>query len=68
MLRYFIDPNGKAYKAIKPRSPEDMERLNPSQEQLDALPDDGSGITEIERNAIMADIVPKIEEIKDETV
>lgn len=45
MLRFFIDAHGLSYKAEEPRAPEDMERMNPSPDQLDALPDDGSGIS-----------------------
>lgn len=44
-MQLFIHSNGTIYKAEEPKFPDDMERTNASQEQIDALPDDGSAIT-----------------------
>jgi hypothetical protein len=44
-MRLFIDQNGKMYKAEEPKDLSDMERLNASPEQIDALPEDGSAIS-----------------------
>lgn len=44
-MRFFIDINGFSYKADKPKDPNDMERMNPSPDQLAALPDDGTAIS-----------------------
>lgn len=41
-MRVFIDQNGKTYKAETPRDLSDIERLNVSDAQIDALPEDGS--------------------------
>jgi hypothetical protein len=65
-MRLFIDENGKMYKAEKPKSENDMERMNPSKEQIDALPEDGSALTLFQYAEAMRLMDTGVEEIINE--
>lgn len=49
--RVFMDSNGKFYKAINAHSPNDCSYLPQSNEFMDALPDDETGISDSQHNA-----------------
>lgn len=51
MQHFYIDADGQCYKADKAKSISDMERLNCSEDQLAALPDDGTKVSQFDFEA-----------------